>query len=81
MKIANDDWYYDAETRYPAARRGRATLTASDTTLKVLCEVVARHVTPQQADAILSDLLRVEGNGNYIETVERIVGWHVRTDS
>lgn len=41
-------------------------------TLQEIAKVILRHVTPEVADAICQDLMKVQGNKSYTDTVHHL---------
>jgi hypothetical protein len=47
-------------------------VSASYSTVEAIYKTVRRHVTKEQMGAIIDDLLQIEGNQSFRETVERL---------
>jgi hypothetical protein len=53
-------------------------MTASRDTVEIIYQVVKRHVSEQQLDAILEDLAEVPGNQSFRNTIRRLLDLHER---
>lgn len=51
-------------------------MVASDRTVEALYELLLRHCTKQQANAIMRDLAKVAGNRSFAATIRKLIALH-----
>jgi len=47
-------------------------VASNDTTVRLIYEVLKRHVSDDQMQAIIEDLMNVPGNKSFRDTIERL---------
>jgi hypothetical protein len=60
-------------------RTGGRVMVASNQTIEAIYSAVRRHVTDEQMQSIIADLLKIAGNKSFRDTVKRLAAINART--